>query len=137
MALAVWHSVESNPFFYAMSRVIDQYFDSPPLAPDAPDPFRFASRGKLLEVVREAGAAVPTERLVQCKIEAAMAVEDFWTLRIEMSEKLREKIGTLSVDRLAEVRRHAIESLREYSTDGGMSFPAEVLVVSGSKVAVR
>lgn len=134
VALAVWHSVERNPFFYSMSRVIDQYFDSPPLAPDAPDAFRFASRGKLQEVVREAGIAAPTERLVQCKIQAAISVEDFWTLRIEMSEQLREKIGTLSGDRLAEVRRHALESLREYSTDGGMSFPAEVLVVSGTKV---
>jgi SAM-dependent methyltransferase len=137
VALAVWHSVESNPFFYSMSRIIDQYFDSPPLAPDAPDAFRFADRGKLLDVVREAGAAAPTERLVKCKIEAGMAVEDFWTLRIEMSEKLREKIGTLSGERLAEVKRRAIESLREYSTDGGMSFPAEVLVVSGRKVPAR
>jgi ubiquinone/menaquinone biosynthesis C-methylase UbiE len=133
IALAVWHSVESNPFFNSMSRVIDQYFDSPPLAPDAPDAFRFASRGKLQEVVREAGIAAPTERLVQCKIEAAISVEDFWTLRIEMSEKLREKIGTLSGERLAELRRHAIESLSEYSRDGGMSFPAEVLIVSGAK----
>ena len=137
VALAVWHSVERNPFFYSMSRVIDHYFDSPPVAPDAPDPFRFASRGKLLEVVREAGAVAPTERLVQCKIEAAVAVEDFWTLRIEMSEKLREKIATLSGERLFEVKRRAIESLREYLTDGRISFPAEVLVVSGSKVPAR
>jgi len=133
IALAVWHSVESNPFFNSMSRVIDQHFDSPPLAPDAPDAFRFASRGKLLEVVREAGTAAPTERLVQCKIQAAISVEDFWTLRVEMSEKLREKIGSLSGERLAEVRRHAIESLSEHSRDGGMSFPAEVLIESGAK----
>jgi len=116
-----------------MSRVIDQYFDSLPLAPDAPNAFRFASRGKLLEVVREAGIAAPTERLVQCKIEAAISVEDFWTLRVEMSEKLREKIGSLSGERLAEVRPHAIESLSEYSRDGGMSFPAQALIVSGAK----
>jgi enediyne biosynthesis protein CalE5 len=133
VALAVWHLAERNPFHCSISRVFDRYFDSPPLAPDAPDAFRFASRGKLREVVREAGVAAPTERLVRCKIQAATSVEDFWTLRIEMSEKLREKIGTLSGDRLAEVRRHTLESLREYSTDGGMSFPAEVLVVSGSK----
>jgi ubiquinone/menaquinone biosynthesis C-methylase UbiE len=135
VALAAWHVVESNPFFYSMARVIDQYFEPAPLASDAPDAFRFASRGKLLEVVREAGVAAPAERLVQCKIEAAMPVEDFWTLRIEMSEKLREKIGTLSGDRLAEVRRRGIESLSEYSAGGRLSFPAEVLVVSGRKVS--
>jgi hypothetical protein len=50
-----------------------------------------------------------------------------------MSEKLREKVNSLSSERLAEVRRQAIESLREYSTASGMSFPAEVLIVSGTK----
>jgi hypothetical protein len=50
-----------------------------------------------------------------------------------MSEKLREKVNSLSSERLAEVRRQAIESLREYSTARGMSFPAEVLIVSGTK----
>jgi len=134
VALAVWHSVESNSFFYSMSRVIDEFFESPPLAPDAPDAFRFASRGKLRGVAREAGIAAPTERLVQCKIQAAISAEDFWTLRIEMSEKLREKIGILSGERLAEVKRRAIESFAEYSTDDGMSFPAEVMIVSGTKI---
>jgi len=34
-----------------------------------------------------------------------------------------------------EVKRETLESLREYSTDGGMRFPAEVLIVSGVKAA--
>jgi hypothetical protein len=54
-----------------------------------------------------------------------------------MSENLREKIGSLSGERLAEVRRHAIESLSEYSRDGGMNFPAEVLIVGGAKSRPR
>jgi hypothetical protein len=62
-------------------------------------------------------------------------LEDFWTLRIEMSEKLREKIARLSGDQMKEVKRETLESLREYSTEGGMSFPAEVLIVSGVKAA--
>src|SRR6266567_2591937 len=39
LALAVWHFAERNPYFYTLSRVIDRYVDSPPLAPDAPDTF--------------------------------------------------------------------------------------------------
>jgi hypothetical protein len=31
------------------------------------------------------------------------------------------------------VKRQGLESLREYSTDRGMGFPAEVLIVSGTK----
>ena len=62
-----------------------------------------------------------------------MSVEDFWTLRIEMSERLREKIGVLSLEQLCEAKREAIEAMGEYSTTRGMSFPAQVLIVRGTK----
>ena len=133
LALAVWHSAETNPFFHTISRVIDRYVDSPSLAPDAPDPFRFASPGKLREVLTEAGAMAPAERLLQFTIETPISSEEFWTLRTEMSEKLREKIALLSREQLTEVKRQALEALQGYSTDRGMSFPAEVLIVSGTK----
>jgi len=133
LALAVWHWAERNPFHFTLWRFIDRYVDSPPPAPDAPDAFRFASPGKLRDVLAVAGAIVPSERVLQFEIRAPMSVEDFWILRCEMSEKLREKIAMLSREQLTEVKREALEALREYSTDRGMSFPAEVLIVSGTK----
>jgi SAM-dependent methyltransferase len=133
LALAVWHFAERNPFHYALWRVIERYVDSPPPAPDAPDAFRFASPGKLREVLLEAGPIAPSERVLQFMIQAPISVEDFWTLRCEMSEKLREKIAMLSREQLTEVKCQALEALGEYSTDRGMSFPAEVLIVSGTK----
>jgi ubiquinone/menaquinone biosynthesis C-methylase UbiE len=133
LALAIWHFAENNPFHYSLSRVIDRYIESPPLAPDALDAFRFATPGKLRAILSEAGATSVSERLLQFRIQAAISLEDFWTLRIEMSEKLREKIARLSNDQMTEVKRHTLESLREYVTDSGMSFPAEVLIVSGAK----
>jgi len=133
LALAVWHFAENNPFHYSLSRVIDRYVESPPLAPDALDAFRFATPGKLRAILSEAGASSVSERLLQFTIQAAISLEDFWTLRIEMSEKLREKIVRLSNDQVNEVKRQTLASLREYSTDSGMSFPAEVLIVSGAK----
>ena len=137
LALAVWHFAENNPFHYSLSRVIDRYVESPPLAPDALDAFRFATPGKLRAILSEAGASAVSERLLQFTIQAAISLEDFWTLRIEMSEKLREKIARLSNDQVNEVKRQTLASLREYSTDSGMSFPAEVLIVSGAKAVPR
>jgi ubiquinone/menaquinone biosynthesis C-methylase UbiE len=133
LALAAWHFAERNPFHYSLSRVIDRYVDSPPPAPDAFDAFRFAGLGKLRNVLNEAGAVAVSERLLQFKIQAPISVEDFWALRIEMSDKLREKIAALSKDQMTEVNRQALDSLREYSTGREMSFPAEVLIVSGAK----
>ena len=133
LALAVWHFAERNPFHYALWRVIERYVDSAPPASDARDAFRFASPGKLRDVLAEAGAVAPSERLLQFTVQASISVEDFWILRCEMSEKLREKVAMLSTEILTEVKRQALEALGDYSRDGGMSFPAEVLIVSGTR----
>jgi ubiquinone/menaquinone biosynthesis C-methylase UbiE len=133
LALAVWHLAERNPFFYVLSRIIERYVDSPTPAPDAPDTFRFASPGKLRQILGEAGAIAPSERILQFRIQALISVEDFWTLRCDMSEKLRGRIAMLSGEQLAKVKRQSLEALREYSTDRGMSFPAQVLIVSATK----
>jgi ubiquinone/menaquinone biosynthesis C-methylase UbiE len=133
LALAVWHFAENNPFHYSLSRVIDRYVESPPLAPDALDAFRFATPGKLRTILMEAGALSVSERLLKFTMLAAISLEDFWTMRIEMSEKLREKMARLSNDQMNEVKRQGLESLGEYCAGGGMSFPAEVLIVNGVK----
>jgi ubiquinone/menaquinone biosynthesis C-methylase UbiE len=133
LALAVWHFAEKNPFHFVLSRVMDRYVDSPPLDPEAPDAFRFAPRGKLLKVFSEAGAVARSERLLQFKIDAPVSVEDFWNLRREMSEKLNEKFERLSDEQKPKVKREMLSSLAEYSTSNGMSFPAQVLIVSGAK----
>lgn len=133
LALAVWHLAEKNPFFYTLSSVVGRYVDSPAPAPAAPDPFRFADPGVLRDVLGEAGVLAPRERVLQFTIAAPISVQDFWTLRTEMSETLRQKVSMLSMEQLHEVKRLAFEALREYSADHGMRFPAEVLIVSGSK----
>ena len=133
LSLAVWHFADRNPFFYTLSRVMERFVDSPPVAPDAPDAFRFATPGKLRDILTKAGAMAPSERLLQFTIQAPISVEDVWILRSEMSEKLREKLAKLPGEQASEVKRQALESLRGYSTERGMSFPAEVLIVSGTK----
>jgi SAM-dependent methyltransferase len=133
LALAVWHFADRNPFFYTTSRAVQQFIDTPPPEPDAPDAFRFASPGKLRDVLVEAGATAASERLLQFTIRAAVSPEDFWTLRFEMSERLRGVVAALPKEQLAEVKRQSLAALRAYSVDGGMSFPAEVLIVSGTR----
>jgi ubiquinone/menaquinone biosynthesis C-methylase UbiE len=135
LALAVWHFAERNPFHYTLSRVIERYVDSPAPAPDALDAFRFASPGKLKDVLAEAGAVEPSERLLQFRIQAPISVEDFWALRREMSDKLSEKMAMLSKKQATKVKGEMLEALSEYSTGRGMSFPAEVLIVSGTAPA--
>lgn len=133
LAFAVWHLAESNPFFHAVSRVMARYFESPPPQPDAPDAFRFAASGKLRKVLNDADAIDCSERVLRFNIEARLSVEEFWVLRIEMSDSLRQKITTLSPEQLSEAKREALQVMGEYSTKNGMSFPGEVLIVSAAK----
>ena len=139
IAMAVWYLQEKNPFDYIVSRIVDRYMDRY-LEPSAPKPgssdmFRFAKPGDLLAVLSSAGAAAASERLLQFSIRAGLSAEDFWTLRSEMSEKLRTKLALLSDPQRGELRREAIEAIRAYSVRNGISIPAEVLIVSGAKPA--
>ena len=133
IAMAVWHFAERNPFHYILSRVMDRYLDSTPPAGDSPDPFRFAEPSKLLAILSSAGAVATSERLLRFTIRAPISVEDFWTLRSEISEKLRAKLATLSQEQRAELKRGVLEALGPYSANRSMNFPAEVLIVSGDK----
>jgi SAM-dependent methyltransferase len=133
ISMAVWHFAERNPFHYSLSRVVDRHVDSPPPAPDSPEPFRFAAPGKLLAIFSSAGAAATSERLLRFAIRAPISVEDYWAIRSEMSDKLRAKLGMLSKEQLAKLKLEVIEALGEYYANGAMSFPAEVLIVSGGK----
>jgi ubiquinone/menaquinone biosynthesis C-methylase UbiE len=133
IATAVWHFAERNPFHYVVSQVVERYVVSPTPAPDSPDTFRFAEPGKLRDVLSKAGVAATSERLLRFSIRAAISVENFWTLRYEMSEKLRTKIATLSKQQIAKLNREVIEALSAYSSDRGIRFRAEVLIVSGGK----
>jgi ubiquinone/menaquinone biosynthesis C-methylase UbiE len=135
IALAVWYFAERNPFHYILSRIVERYVASPPPMEDAPDAFRYARPGKLRAIVSEAGAAEVSERVFQFTIQASVSLEEFWTLRTEMSESLRNKLAKLSSDQMAGVKRETLEALRTYSKAGAVSMPAEVLIVSGSKTS--
>jgi ubiquinone/menaquinone biosynthesis C-methylase UbiE len=137
IALAVWHYAEKNPFHSVVANIVDRYVETTPLAPDAPDAFRFAEPGELLGIVESAGARAATERLLKFPIRAAVSLESFWTLRSEMSDKLRTKLGGLSKERLGKLKRDVLEACNAYSSKDGIRFPAEVLVVSGEKAIFR
>jgi ubiquinone/menaquinone biosynthesis C-methylase UbiE len=132
LALAVWRSAEDNPFFHVLQQAVDRYFDS---TPDVQDTFRFSDFGKLRDILGEAGALAPAERLLSFTIHARVSAEEFWTMRCQMSQTLREKVAMLSPDRLAEARRDALAALHAYSNGSGLDLPAQVLIVSGARPA--
>lgn len=135
IAMAVWYLAERNPFDYTVSQVVERYAKSAAPTQGSPDMFRFAKPGDLLATLLRAGATGASERLLRFSIRAPISVEDFWTLRSEMSERLRTKLAILSKTQIAELKREVIEALKAYASERGITFPAEVLIVSGGKQA--
>jgi SAM-dependent methyltransferase len=133
MAFAVWHFADSNPFHHDLARIVDRYVPEPALPPDAPDAFRFAPPGKLKAIMIEAEVHEVTERIFRFPIDVSLSLEEFWNLRLEWAKKLRQRLATLAPDTLSDLKRQALDAFRVYSTAAGLSFPGEVLIVSGRK----
>jgi hypothetical protein len=73
------------------------------------------------------------ERHLNFQIEAALSFEQFWQLRTEMSESLREKMARLTPEKIQAIKQAVADGAQEYFSSGKMSFPAEALIVSGRK----
>jgi enediyne biosynthesis protein CalE5 len=135
VSFVVWGPKEANPFFSAVTNVIDRFVEVPPEDPDAPETFRFAAPGKLVRVLENAGAKNVIERRLNFQIEAPISFEQFWHLRTEMSGTLRDKIARIMPTEGPTVKHAVADAVRRYFVGGTMSFAAEALIVSGRKSA--
>ena len=133
LALAVWHKSELNPFLHLVADVLSRYVGTPPADPDAPGAFRFAEPGVLADILREAGAASVRERLLKFGMEAPISIDEFWELRSQTSGTLREKLATLSDEQVSRVAQGVKHAVREFFSEDQMSFPAQMIIVTGRK----
>jgi SAM-dependent methyltransferase len=133
ISLAVWHKSEMNPFADRVTDVMNHYIETPPAEPDAPGAFRFAEPGKLAAVLTDAGASDVAERLLKFRIEAPISVQEFWIMRSEISETLREKLARLTAEQALSVSKEVKEAVREFFPNGKMAFPAQMIIVTGTK----
>jgi ubiquinone/menaquinone biosynthesis C-methylase UbiE len=135
VAFAVWSLPAANPFFSTATDVLEQFVHASPAVPDAPDAFRFAAPGKLGRILERAGAKEVAERQVNFEVKAPISFEQFWKMRTEMSETLREKLAALAPVQLPILRQDVADAARAYFASGTMSFPAQALIVSGRRTA--
>ncbi|HKP36625.1 MAG TPA: class I SAM-dependent methyltransferase [Pyrinomonadaceae bacterium] len=133
ISLAVWGKSEQNPFSYSITQIVSRYIESPPQDPNALSAFLFAEPGALARVLKQAGARNVTERLLQFHIEARITPREFWEMRSQTSGTLREKLEKLPSQKADEIAREVEEGLSEFFPGNQMKFPAQMLVVTGTK----
>ena len=133
LALAVWGKSDVNPFCYLVTRVMEQHVKSPAADPDAPNAFRFAEPGKLTRVLTQAGAIDVEEDVVTFDLEAPISPRQFWTLRSQTSDTLREKLKKLSADEQAQIAVEIEQAVQEFFPANQMKFPAQLIIATGNK----
>lgn len=131
LCFVVWGKNERNPFTSCVQDVMSRYVEVPPAGPDDPGAFRFAEPGKLAGLLTQAGAVEVRERELNFRIEAPISAEQYWELRSATSGTLREKLATLPKDDARRVALDVQENVREFFPNSHMSFPAQMLLISG------
>jgi ubiquinone/menaquinone biosynthesis C-methylase UbiE len=135
LAFAVWAKSEVNPFCYLVTRVMEQHVKSPAADPDAPNAFRFAEPGKLTRVMTDAGAIDVKEDVITFDIEAPISPRQFWNLRSQTSDTLRQKLTKLSADEQAEIAVEIEQAVQEFFPANQMKFPAQFIIATGKRAA--
>lgn len=133
ISFLVWADKNLNPFFNAVTEILDRFVQADTEEPDAPTAFRFAEPGKLAKLMKEAGATEVAEQTLKFMIEAPINVDQFWELRTEMSDTFRKKLARLVPDQVAAIKYTVQKKVSPYFKSGSMSIPGAVLIVTGKK----
>lgn len=131
IALAVWSHKDGNPCFGIPSDIINLYAETEPDPPDAPGAWRFAEAGRLASMLDAAGCEDVREQRIPFDIRARIGFDEFWRMRVEMSDTLRSKVELVGPECARRVAEEVRVALADYFEDGAMRIPAEALVVSG------
>ena len=133
LAFAVWHKSELNPFCCVVTSVIDQHIAPTVADPDAPSAFRFAEPGKLANVMLAAGAIDVEEEVFKFDMAAPIAPHEFWNMRSQTSDTLRQKLAQLSDDEQSQIAHEIEQAVAEFFPANQMKFPTQMLIATGKK----
>jgi len=133
LTFAVWYKSDVNPFCYLVSGVIEQHVKAVEADPNAPNAFRFAEPGKLAGVMKQAGAIDVRDEIVSFDIEAPLSALEFWTMRSQTSDTLREKLAKLPAAEQSQIGEEVQQAVKDFFPDNRMKFPTQMLIATGRK----
>jgi enediyne biosynthesis protein CalE5 len=133
LTFAVWGKSDVNPFCYLVSGIMDKHVKAAEADPDAPNAFRFAEPGKLAGVMKQAGATDVRDEVVSFNLEAPLSALEFWTMRSQTSDTLREKLAKLPSAEQTQIADEVQHAVKEFFPNDQMKFPTHMLIATGKK----
>jgi SAM-dependent methyltransferase len=132
VALAVWDTIERNPWLGVVRRVMVEQGVGQPADPGEPGPFRLSAPGAVQELLENAGFAeiqVDAFDLAQ----RAASLDDWWENLQDTSAATRNAVAGLAPAEHYRLRDAFDAGYQEYvRDDGSLSIPARALVAAAS-----
>ena len=130
VSFAVWAARELNPMSAIIGDTIARVVELPKSIADA---FRFAKSGVLAQILDDCGVREVRERKLDFRHRATVTFDEFWAIRVEMSDSLRSSLAALTPEQTDLVRAQVRQATARYFSEGQMDIPACALIVTGRK----
>jgi SAM-dependent methyltransferase len=127
LTLAVWGSLERNPFFGTIAiSLIQRGHIPPPEPPPAPGPFNLASAERLEGLLR--GAGFDEVRIEEVPVPFVLPdVDEYLSVIADTAGPIGLAVRALEEGERAAVRADAEDSLRRFATEDGYELPGVAL----------
>jgi SAM-dependent methyltransferase len=132
LALAVWDSLERNPWAQLPTLELGQRGLSAPPAPGTPGPFALGNSERVQELLEQAGfAEVRVEALQLSRRQGSF--EQFWETTLDLSRVFHDAVLARPQDEIAEIQAALRARFAPFEgADGSLDIPACTLVASAS-----
>jgi SAM-dependent methyltransferase len=130
IALAVWDSVEHNPWALLPAQELSGRGLSTPLTPGTPGPFALGSSERTGELLEQAGFAEVRVQALDLR-RRHTSFEEFWDSTLDLSRVLHDAVLDRPEPEIAEIYAALAERFAPYTAeDGSLDIPGRTLVAS-------
>ncbi len=132
VSLAVWDSVQHNPWALLPTlELIERGLASPP-APGIPGPFALGDPKRVRELLQQAGFAEIDVQSLDV-IQRHQSLDLFWETTLDISHAFHDAVLSRPEPEIAEIRAGIAERLQPFlASDGTLAIPGRTLVASAS-----
>jgi SAM-dependent methyltransferase len=132
VALAVWDSIQRNPWAAIPGLELRERGLSSPPAPGTPGPFALDDADRLRELLEQAGfAEIRIETIDLHRIQRDF--DEFWETTLDMSRTFHDAVLERPQPEIDEIRAGVRARLSAYeASDGSLDIPARTLVAAAS-----
>jgi SAM-dependent methyltransferase len=132
IALAVWDSVEHNPWALLPAQVLSERSLGTPSSPGTPGPFALGDGDRVLELLEQAGFA--EIRLQTLELHRRhTSFEELWDSTLDLSRVFHDAVLDNPEPEIAEIHAALADLFTPYTAaDGSLDIPGRTLVASAS-----